>query len=64
GASLAQRLARLGVDATSAAEAPAGALVVAPEGAAPPQGAHLLVRAEQDADPVEWEAVTPVRAGI
>ncbi|WP_405148069.1 cation:proton antiporter [Sphaerisporangium sp. NBC_01403] len=61
-AALAERLARLGVDATSAAEAPAGALVVAPEGASPPSGAHLLVRAEQDADPIEWAAVTPARA--
>lgn len=58
GAALALRLARLGVAATAAAEAPPGALVVAPEGAAPPEGTHLLVRAEQDADPVDWAAVT------
>ncbi|GGS55896.1 hypothetical protein GCM10010156_13050 [Planobispora rosea] len=53
--SLAQRLARLGVEAT-AGEAPAGALVVAPGDGTVPPGAHLLVRAEQDADPVDWAA--------
>ncbi|WP_248963101.1 cation:proton antiporter domain-containing protein [Sphaerisporangium perillae] len=60
GTSLAQRLARLGVDAASAAEAPPEAFVVAHESVAPP-GAHLLVRAEQDADPVDWSAVVPAK---
>ncbi|MFC4587156.1 cation:proton antiporter [Sphaerisporangium corydalis] len=63
GAALAQRLARLGVETTSADEAPSGALVVAAAGAAAPSGAHLLVRAEQDADPVDWAAVTPSKVG-
>ncbi|GAA3817567.1 cation:proton antiporter [Sphaerisporangium flaviroseum] len=61
-ASLAQRLARLGVDATAAAGPPADALVITPESAVPPPGAHLLVRAEQDADPVDWAGVTRARA--
>ncbi|GIH96397.1 hypothetical protein Psi01_70270 [Planobispora siamensis] len=53
--SLAQRLSKLGVRAT-AGEAPAGALVVAPDNGTVPGGTHLLVRAEQDADPVDWAA--------
>ncbi|MGV9778100.1 cation:proton antiporter domain-containing protein [Streptosporangium sp. NPDC003464] len=59
---LAQRLARLGVAATSG-PVPAGALVVAPDTGTAVDGAHLLVRAEQDADPVDWAAaVSAVRA--
>ncbi|WP_344854598.1 cation:proton antiporter [Planomonospora alba] len=54
-AALARRLAKLGV-AASAGEVPPGALVVAPDAAAVPDGAHLLVRAEQDPDPVDWAA--------
>ncbi|MFF5205503.1 cation:proton antiporter [Streptosporangium sp. NPDC000396] len=63
---LAQRLAKLGVTASSG-PIPAGALVVAPDtgtdtGTAT-DGAHLLVRAEQDADPVDWTAaVAALRA--
>ncbi|MFC4536330.1 cation:proton antiporter [Sphaerisporangium dianthi] len=60
GASLAQRLGRLGVDAATAAEPPDGALVVAAEGTDPP-AAHLLVRAEQDADPMDWATAVPAR---
>ncbi|GAA3101967.1 cation:proton antiporter [Streptosporangium carneum] len=56
---LARRLARLGVAATSG-PVPDGALVVAPDpggaGGEPGEGAHLLVRAERDADPVDWTA--------
>ncbi|MFJ2032626.1 cation:proton antiporter [Streptosporangium sp. NPDC087985] len=52
---LAQRLARLKVTATSGT-VPAGALVVAPDTGTAVDGAHLLVRAEQDADPVDWAA--------
>ncbi|WP_436759792.1 cation:proton antiporter [Streptosporangium sp. V21-05] len=59
---LAQRLVRLGVEATSG-PVPEGALVVAADTANAPEGAHLLVRAEQDADPVDWtEAVSALRA--
>ncbi|MEU4833384.1 cation:proton antiporter [Streptosporangium sp. NPDC023615] len=57
---LAQRLARLGVAATSG-EVPPDALVVAPDTAAAPPGAHLLVRAEQDPDPVDWAAAVSAR---
>ncbi|MET8336476.1 cation:proton antiporter [Streptosporangium canum] len=61
---LAQRLARLGVAATSGA-VPAGALVVAPDAGTAVDGAHLLVRAEQDADPVDWAAaVSTLRAPV
>ncbi|MEO3814469.1 cation:proton antiporter [Sphaerisporangium sp. B11E5] len=62
GLSLAQRLSKLGLDVTSAVEPPAGALLVVPDDGAPPAGAHLLVRAEQDADPVDWESAVPARA--
>ncbi|MFF3439270.1 cation:proton antiporter [Streptosporangium sp. NPDC002721] len=59
---LAQRLVRLGVEATSG-PVPEGALVVAADTANAPEGTHLLVRAEQDADPVDWnEAVPALRA--
>ncbi|MBB5963269.1 cation:proton antiporter [Planomonospora venezuelensis] len=59
---LVRRLAGLGV-AVTAGEVPPGALVVAPDTAAAPAGAHLLVRAEQDADPVDWAAaVAALRA--
>ncbi|GAA1275016.1 hypothetical protein GCM10009677_30520 [Sphaerisporangium rubeum] len=61
GLSLAQRLSKLGVDVTSAVEAPADALLVAPDDGTAPAGAHLLVRAEQDADPVDWESAVPAR---
>ncbi|WP_329423967.1 cation:proton antiporter [Streptosporangium sp. NBC_01495] len=61
---LAQRLARLGVEATSG-PVPEGALVVAADTANAPEGAHLLVRAEQDPDPVDWtEAVSALRAPL
>ncbi|GLW08231.1 sodium:proton antiporter [Microtetraspora sp. NBRC 13810] len=56
-AGLAQRLARLGVEATAAAEPPYGAAVVALDAPGAAHGdAHLLVRPEQDADPVDWTA--------
>ncbi|WP_189236284.1 cation:proton antiporter [Planomonospora parontospora] len=59
---LAQRLSRLGVTAT-AGGIPPGALVVAPDTGTVPDGAHLLVRAEQDPDPVDWAAaVSALRA--
>ncbi|WP_230884691.1 cation:proton antiporter [Planomonospora sp. ID82291] len=61
-AALAQRLSRLGVAAT-AGEVPPGALVVAPDTGTVPDGVHLLVRAEQDPDPVDWAAaVSALRA--
>ena len=61
---LAQRLAKLGVEATSG-PVPEGALVVAADTANAPEDAHLLVRAEQDSDPVDWaEAVSALRAPI
>jgi Kef-type K+ transport system membrane component KefB len=62
-AGLAGRLAKLGLDVSTAAEAPADALVVALDGETPAaRGAHLLVRPEQDADPVDWaDAVTALR---
>ncbi|MFC6083817.1 cation:proton antiporter [Sphaerisporangium aureirubrum] len=62
GAALAQRLSRLGVDASAAAEVPRDGLLVAADDDQAPAGAHLLVRAEQDADPVDWAAVVPARA--
>jgi Kef-type K+ transport system membrane component KefB len=57
---LAQRLARLGFEATgaSAAEIPSEALVVAAATGAP-AGAELLITSEQDADPVDWSAAIP-----
>jgi Kef-type K+ transport system membrane component KefB len=59
---LAQRLSRLGVAAT-AGEIPPGALVVASDTGTAPDGAHLLVRPEQDPDPVDWAAaVSALRA--
>ncbi|MEU8037628.1 cation:proton antiporter [Streptosporangium sp. NPDC049078] len=61
---LAQRLAKLGVEATSG-PVPEGALVLAADTANVPQDVHLLVRAEQDPDPVDWaEAVSALRAPI
>ncbi|MEU8385139.1 cation:proton antiporter [Streptosporangium sp. NPDC048865] len=58
---LARRLVRLGVEVTSG-PVPQGALVVAADTANAPEGAHLLVRAEQDADPVDWSgAVSALR---
>ncbi|MEV5410683.1 cation:proton antiporter [Thermopolyspora sp. NPDC052614] len=55
--SLAQRLRRLGVDASPASAEPIpDALTVA---ASADAGADLLVRAEQDADPIDWAAVVP-----
>ncbi|WP_344920991.1 cation:proton antiporter [Streptosporangium oxazolinicum] len=61
---LARRLAGLGVEATSG-PVPGGALVVAADTANAPEGAHLLVRAEQDPDPVDWtEAVSALRAPL
>ncbi|WP_230880309.1 cation:proton antiporter [Planomonospora sp. ID67723] len=52
---LTRRLAGLGVAAVEG-EVPPGALVVAPDTSAAPAGTHLLVRAEQDPDPVDWAA--------
>ncbi|MEV0753155.1 cation:proton antiporter [Streptosporangium sp. NPDC050280] len=61
---LAKRLAKLGVEATSG-PVPEGALVVAADTANVPEDVHLLVRAEQDPDPVDWaEAVSALRAPI
>ncbi len=63
---LARRLAKLGV-AAPAGPVPGDALVVAADTGAATGGestdAHLLVRAEQDADPVDWAAtVSALRA--
>ncbi|MCG5214921.1 cation:proton antiporter domain-containing protein [Streptosporangium soli] len=56
-AGLAGRLAKLGVQATTAGEPPADALVIAlDEGDSVPEGVHLLVRPERDPDPVDWPA--------
>ncbi|MBB2913759.1 Kef-type K+ transport system membrane component KefB [Streptosporangium becharense] len=61
---LAQRLAKLGVTATSG-PVPEGALVVAADTGQAVEGAHLLVRAEQDADPVDWAAaVSALRSPV
>ncbi|MEV8637459.1 cation:proton antiporter [Streptosporangium sp. NPDC051023] len=68
-AALARRLVKLGVAATSEA-VPETALVVAPDtggdtGGDTARGVHLLVRAEQDADPVDWAAaVSALRATL
>ncbi len=62
GRSLAGRLAKLGVDVSAAAEPPQDAVVVAAETTPPPPGAHLVVRAELDADPVDWTTAVPARS--
>lgn len=59
---LAEELGKHGVTARAGKPPADGALVVAPEGA-DAAGAHLVVRAEQDAEPADWAAVlTPAAA--